>query len=318
VPARYAHVAVVSWPSVVAVCVAVAALGAAADQLLKSRLKHRVYDYLLALWSRLESARVADLPATLAALALAKLKLGPSEGKLARVAKVLLGSFMLTAVAAIAGRLARRYAFPWYEARWLPPSVDPVEATVVHTQWLYEKIVYYSPALFVNLVFDAATVVATARALAAIARAESVTLRYLIILLNVGIALLLAIGSLGVAHWLVAPGLPFTRSMAWAAECIVAALTWDTSNKFAPGFDDAFVGLSTLLPISLYLLVLACAIHVKALLLALRSVSLYWLELATEPLPKDIESRFKPFTLLGLVFGTFGVIAKLFLELARR
>jgi hypothetical protein len=309
----------VSWSGVVAVCVAIGALGAAADQLLKSRLKRNVYDYFLSLWSRLEDSTIADLPSVVASFAVTKLRLArASQNKTVAVAKVLLVSFVLTAVSALVGRLVRRYTFSWYESNVLAQSVGFFEATEIHTRWLYDKSWHYCPALLVNLVFDVGTVVTTLGCLRAIGTRKSALLRYGIILANLGVALVLAIGSLAVAHWVVDRDRPFLRVIRWSAECIFAVLTWDTSRKFASGFDDAFVGLSTLIPLSLYLFMLAGAILARALLLTLRGASLYWLELATEPLPKDIDSRFKPFTLLGLVFGSFGIIAKLCAELAKR
>ncbi len=292
------------------------ALGAAADQLLIRRLKHRLYDRLLGLWTALEDSRVADLPAAAASFALARLQARKASGsRVATAAKVVVISLALTTVSAIVGRLVRRYTFPWYEARALEPSLGLVDAAVTHTQWLYDKLWLYCPAFLVNFVFDIATVMVTVWALREVCRTDSALRRYAMISLNVGIAFVLAIASLGIADWVVISG-TFLRQMQWAAECIVAVLTWDTSGRFASGFDNAFVGLSTLIPISLYLLILALTIQAKAVLVALRSVSLYWLEVAVEPLPKDIDSRFKPFTLIGLVFATFGIVAKAAFELA--
>ena len=309
----------VNWPGLIATCIALGALGAAADQLLKSTLKHQLYDSLLAVWSWLEDSRIADLPSAVAGLALDTFRIRrASRSKSAVVVEVLLISVALTALSAIVGRLVRRYTFPWYEGRALAASVGFVDATVIHTRWLYARLWHYLPTFLVNLAFDAATVITTLYALRVICRVKSVILRYGIILVALGTALLLAIGSLGVAHWIVDSEPPFSVEIEWAAECVYAVLTWNTARKFASGFDDAFVGMSTLIPVSTYLAVLACAIQARTLLVAMRRASLYWLELATEPLPKEIDARFKPFTLAGLVFGSFGMVAKLLFELTKR
>jgi hypothetical protein len=40
------------------------------------------------------------------------------------------------------------------------------------------------------------------------------------------------------------------------------------------------------------------------------------IEVATDPAPKDVESKFRPFTMLGLLLGSVGVVAKLVTKLA--
>jgi hypothetical protein len=84
----------------------------------------------------------------------------------------------------------------------------------------------------------------------------------------------------------------------------------------APTLDDAFFGASTLLPIGLYLTVLLFLVIAKALFSWARAALVYYLELAAEPLPQEVDTKFVPFTLLGLLFGAVGALAKLVIDLA--
>ncbi len=72
---------------------------------------------------------------------------------------------------------------------------------------------------------------------------------------------------------------------------------------------------ATLVPVGLYLFILLVLLVARALFTAARAALVYYLELAADPLPQEVDTKFVPFTLLGLLLGTIGALAKLAMDI---
>jgi hypothetical protein len=307
----------VTWATVGTLCAALAGIGASTDRLLARSTKRRLYDGMTSAWYRLGETRVRDLPGTAAQLALRPFAFLDWRRRPARTAVATLAmSVCLTAIMALIGRLARRRVYPLYDPPWLPATATAWQVMETHSMWLLDKWGHYMPAILVNLVFDATTVVITLHLLRAVRASSRPLGRVGIVLANLGAAFLLAVASLAIAYLAVGQDTGTRHAFARALAVLVDALSLSFPARDAPTLDDAFFGASTLLPIGAYLIVLLVLVIAKALLSGARALLVYYLELAAEPLPQEVDTKFVPFTLLGLLFGAVGALAKLVVDLA--
>jgi hypothetical protein len=307
-----------TWTGIAFAFATLAALGNSADRLLLRTSKRRLYDWMTRAWYKLDHSPIADLPALVASVALRPLLHTNRKNQWPLRLGIMFGaSVLLTGSAALVGRLVRRRVFPWFDSIALPLDSSAARVITTEARWLFERWWQYLPALFINFAFDAATVLTTLILLDRVRTAASAFRRLATLGLSLCLAVSFALGSLTAMNLVVNSSTDLAQSARWSAEILLAVLTWNTQRRYAPGFDDAFYGMSTLIPLGAYLGALVLAIIGKAILSCARAVGLYWLELATEPLPGEIDSKFLPFTLLGLLLGAAGALAKLVVDLAK-
>lgn len=310
--------AMLTWTGIAFAFATLAALGNSADRLLLRTSKRRLYDWMTRAWYKLDHSPIADLPALVASVALRPLLHTNRKNQWPLRLGIMFGaSVLLTGSAALVGRLVRRRVFPWFDSIALPLDSSAARVITTEARWLFERWWQYLPALFINFAFDAATVLTTLILLDRVRTAASAFRRLATLGLSLCLAVSFALGSLTAMNLVVNSSTDLAQSARWSAEILLAVLTWNTQRRYAPGFDDAFYGMSTLIPLGAYLGALVLAIIGKAILSCARAVGLYWLELATEPLPGEIDSKFLPFTLLGLLLGAAGALAKLVVDLAK-
>jgi hypothetical protein len=277
--------------------------------------KRRLYDWLTSMWLRLDSTQVADLPGNVAKLALAPGERLAQWKRVYKLGLMALASATLTVSAAITGRIVRRLAFPDYKSSVLPASTSTWNLVQTQTGWLYDKVGYYAPAFIVNFVFDGVTLWLTFLLLRHVRDQRLALVRLLVLAANVGVASVLAVTCLASAYYAVHPNEGVGESLFRSWDIVRATLTMQLESRHAATLDDFFFAASTLIPITVFLLLLGVLLIAKALLWASRSIAAYWLELMTEPLPNEVDTKFAPFTLLGLLFGSIGVALKLVSEL---
>ena len=303
-----------SWPAIAAFCTALTMLGAAVDKFLLRSSKRRLYDSLTAAWLRLDAVQVADLPALAAERALSPFELAKARSRTAYWLLTFICSVALTGTSALAGRIVRGAMYTRYDVA-LPVETSFLRTTLTHLAWLYEQRDRYYPEFLVNYAFDVMTIGVTVVILMRIRATKSTWTRVTLVATNLVVAVALSITCLAVSYRVLGSTISWAGLFILSADLIGSTLTLRFEPRHAPYLDDFFYAASTLLPIACYMLLLLVLVLAKTILHYARAATTYGLELATDPLPSEIDSKFSPFTLVGVLFGSLGAIAKLFSEL---
>lgn len=302
-----------------------ATIGAAVDKLMLLSAKHRLYDLLTAFWISLDRTSIADFPAHGARFAvrvIRSVRTRPAQSLLLSIPV----SFVLTVVMSVLGRVVRTRLFPGYDGSAVS-AADTIRVASIHLGWFAQELPKYGGGLVINWIFDLSTTLTTLILVAKITVVHGSVVRAGLIVVDAILAYSLAVACL-CATYVGFTLLPWnattsfgTRTIAelWlqANAAIWSLISISPTPANARDFDDAFFAATTLLPSLAYLFLLALAVLTKITMsLALR-VSRYWVQLATEPLPKEVANSFQPFTLLGVVFGVLATVTTTAIELIK-
>ncbi|WNO11267.1 hypothetical protein [Teredinibacter sp. KSP-S5-2] len=291
------------WKLLIAVTSLPVVFGVLIDTWMTAGQKDKLYDRLCLWFLKIEDTTLPNLPKVMASSSVGFVHgiLGTKWVSKRSLLIMMLGSTFITSAAIISGAILSKGSI-----------LEGLDKS-------FEFVSYFHILLPVNYVFDGLTFIITVSVLVKLTKNINL-FSILVVLFDIALAFLFGVLCLSFSGAFIDHNITndfagffedfyFNIPRYWdrIVGFFIAILSWDFSETREP--EAMLYGSTTLLPTIGYFLFFYFLIFARFILWIGRLFAVQWIQVATENLPKEDSSKFKPFTLIGLAFsGMLGVI----------